>query len=139
MFLFIYLEFRNSYFQGTTLFFWIIFKCFIEKKSKVSGKTKPRLSFWLKIFLREIPSNEHFDLRKKENSGTAIFKGQLFFMKKKKNESLWNKKLRALGQIKPGFSSWLKINFREMESYKFIDLRKIENIVRSISWRYIER
>ena len=65
-------------------------------------------------------SNKHFDLRKIENSGTAIFKNTSFFL---------NKRSKALGQIKAQFSFWLYIDFGKMASNKDVDLRKIENFV----------
>ena len=45
----------------------------------------------------------------------------------------WNRKSNVMYQIKPHFSYWLKINFRKMASNKNVDLRKIENFVRSKS------
>ena len=53
------------------------------------------------------------------------------FLSEKKLEGFWNRKLNVSGQIKPRFSFWLKINFRKMASNKSVDLRKIENFVRS--------
>ena len=75
-------------------------------------------------------SNKHFDLRKIENSGTAIFKEHLFFLNKKSNV-FEIKNSKVLGQIKPRFSFCLEINFRKMERNKHVNLRKIENFVRS--------
>ena len=56
-------------------------------------------------------SNKHFDLRKIENTGTAIFKEHLFFLNKNSNV-FETKKSKVLGQIKPCFS----LNFRKMKS-----------------------
>ena len=42
-------------------------------------------------------SNKHFDLRKKENSGIAIFKEHLFFLNKKLN-AFEIKKIESFGQ-----------------------------------------
>ena len=36
-----------------------------------------------------------------------------------------------MGQLKLRFPFWLKINFRKIASNKHVDLRKIENFVRS--------
>ena len=66
-------------------------------------------------------SNKVVDLRKSESLGTAIFKEHLFL----------NKKWKVLSQIKPRFSFLLKINLRKMASNKNVDLRKLENFVRS--------
>ena len=41
--------------------------------------------------------------------------------------------MKVLGQIKPCFSFWLKIKFRKIATNKYVDLRKIENSVRSKS------
>ena len=47
------------------------------------------------------------------------------------SECFWNKKSKALAQIKPCFFFWLKRNVRKMARNKHADLRKIENVVRS--------
>ena len=60
------------------------------------------------------------------NSEKASFKEQFFFSVEK-FESFWNKKSKDVGQIKPCFPFWLKINFRKKANNKHVDLRKIEN------------
>ena len=67
-------------------------------------------------------SNKQVDLWKIENSGTVILKKHLF------SEQKWNvfeMKNQGLGEIKPRFSLWLKLNFRKIASNKHVDLRKI--------------
>ena len=43
----------------------------------------------------------------------------------------FRRKLNVSDQIKPRFSFWLKINLRKMACNKHVDLRRIENLVRS--------
>ena len=68
LFLPIFLKFKNSYFQGTTLFFWNKnSRVFETENRKILGQIKPRFSFSLKINFRKMASNKHVDLRKIEN------------------------------------------------------------------------
>ena len=63
------------------------------------------------------------------NSGTATFKKQLLFY----CIEIWmflKWKVESLGQKKPRFSFWLKINFRKMVSNKQDDLGKIDIILK---------
>ena len=73
IFLFIFLKFGKSYFQGTILFFWRKIESFWNKKSKDVGQIKPCFPFWLKINFRKKANNKHVDLRKIENPGTPVF------------------------------------------------------------------
>ena len=45
--------------------------------------------------------------------------------------SEFRRKLNVSDQIRPRFSFWLEINFRKMACNKHVDLRRIENSVRS--------
>ena len=49
------------------------------------GQIKAHFSFWFKITFRKMTGNKQFDLRKIEYSGTAFFKEDLLFLKKKSN------------------------------------------------------
>ena len=67
LFLPIFLKFKNSYFQGTTLFFSIKTWRFCNRKLNVLDQIKTRFSLWLKTKIRKMASNKHVDLRKIEN------------------------------------------------------------------------
>ena len=67
LFLPIFLKFKSSYFQGTTLFFWIKIRGFLKQKIENFGPNKTTFSFSLKINFRKMASNKHVDLRKIEN------------------------------------------------------------------------
>ena len=81
------------------------FECFLNKKLKILGQIKPQSFFWLKINFRKIASNKHDNLRKIENSGTAIFKEHL--CSEQKIQYFWNKKSKGLDEINhASFSDW---------------------------------
>ena len=63
-FLPIFLKFKNSYFQGTTFFFWIKIRRFLKQKTE---RFRHFRSFWLKMNFRKMASNRHVDMRKIEN------------------------------------------------------------------------
>ena len=104
---------------------------FVRKNTNVCemkksfGLIKTTLSLWLKLNFRMMASSKHVDVAKIENSETSIFKEHLFWTK---FLCFWNEKMKGLGQIKPRFSLWWKINFRKTLNYKHVDLRKIENV-----------
>ena len=65
---FIFMKFKNSYFQGTTFFFLKECSNVFEIKNEIFGPNKT--SFF------------SVDLRKIENLGTTFFKEYLFFVNK---------------------------------------------------------
>ena len=64
LFLPIILKFKNSYFQRTTLFFWIKIWRFLKQKIERFGPNKATFFFWFKKKFRMMARNKHLDLRK---------------------------------------------------------------------------